>query len=128
MAKRVLIADDEEDKRKAYSFMVRRADSQAEQVIVDNGNDLEARAREAHFTGTPFTLILTDNTMPGMTGVQAVEEIRKYDSDTYIIMTSGDVAPLRTEKKALEAGVNEFYEKTQVSEIAAAVQRRLADS
>lgn len=62
-----------------------------------------------------FDLILTDQNMPLMTGIEMVEEIRRIDDDVYIIMitTESDKSSVI---KALKAGINSYIIKPFTSQ------------
>lgn len=57
-----------------------------------------------------FDLIVTDQTMPRMSGVEMVVEIRKFDSQTPIIMTTGYSDKI-DDSSAPQLGVNAFIPK-----------------
>src|SRR5215467_11731271 len=52
-----------------------------------------------------FDLIVTDFKMPKMNGVELIQEIRKSDRDTRIIMLSGFVEPLGLDEDSTGADV-----------------------
>lgn len=54
-----------------------------------------------------YGLIITDHNMPIVTGLQAIREIREYDTKTPILMISGS----NLEQFALEAGATRYLEK-----------------
>ena len=54
-----------------------------------------------------YGLVITDDTMPEMTGMQAIREIRKFEPNIPIIMVGGNDA----KASALEAGTNAYFEK-----------------
>lgn len=80
----VLVADDEESIR----YVIKR-------LLTDIGFkvELSANGREAldRFKrgDTPFTLVLLDLTMPGMTGAEAFSEIRKLNPGQKVLLMSG---------------------------------------
>jgi len=57
-----------------------------------------------------FDLIITDITMPGMTGVEFIERLRKTYCEIPIILCTG-FSELISEEKALSLGVNGFLKK-----------------
>ncbi len=82
------------------------------------------------FRQTPndFDAVITDYTMPQMTGDELAKKIRKIRSDIPIILCSGYIDQAM-EEKAHEANVNEFIRKPLTrQDIAFALQRILAKS
>lgn len=67
---RVLLADDQEDIRKLTTYQLERSGHQV--TSVSNGKDALDTARRAS-----FDVILLDEEMPGLTGVEVVSAIRK---------------------------------------------------
>ena len=62
-------------------------------TVVDNGPDALAAMRTAFENGSPFTIVLTDNMMPGMDGFTLVEQIRRHPelvSSTLMMLSSAD--------------------------------------
>jgi len=59
-------------------------------VACSQGADAVHQAAEAARNGSPFDVIILDVRMPpGMDGVQAGSEIRKFDSDVEIVFVTG---------------------------------------
>ncbi len=105
MTKKIIIADDEAINRNALKRQIRRLFSENVPQIreVDNGWDLV----KSVFEEMP-DLIITDNNMPNLDGVDAVKPIRFYAPTVPIILMSGYYS-IRTE--ALHAGASAFLEK-----------------
>jgi PAS domain S-box-containing protein len=79
------------------------------------------------FSGNPtgFDLVITDQTMPEMTGLQLVAEIRKFNSDIPIILCTG-YSEMVSEQSARYYGINKFLLKPVVfHDLALAVQEAL---
>jgi CheY-like chemotaxis protein len=57
---------------------------------VPNG---EAALRELHQNPNGYDVVLTDLSMPGISGLQLVYQIRKFRKDIPVIMTSGYISP-----------------------------------
>ncbi len=64
------------------------------------------------FLGNPdaFDLVITDMTMPDMTGVELAHEILRFRPETPIILVTG-YSDLITEKEALKMGIRRFLMK-----------------
>lgn len=61
----------------------------------------------------PFDLVLTDNQMPGATGMQFTKVLRIAGIDVPILMLSSDQGDLKY--RFFEAGGTEFFEKGDVA-------------
>jgi two-component system, NarL family, response regulator len=65
--------------------------------------------------------IILDQQMPGMTGVEALPELRRLAPNSVVVVLSGGPAP-ETERLALEAGADAFFAKgTRMSELIACI-------
>jgi signal transduction histidine kinase/CheY-like chemotaxis protein len=88
----------------------------------------DARAALASLEAMPqaYDVVLTDETMPGVTGTALAEAVRKARPSLPVILISGHTGPHLTEM-ALGAGVREVLRKPiQSRELAAALARVLA--
>jgi DNA-binding response OmpR family regulator len=76
----------------------------------------------------PYDLLLVDNWMPEMSGVQLTREIRKFDASTPILFYSG--AGYESDKKdAKEAGAQGYLVKPQgIAELVNEVARLIAEA
>jgi PAS domain S-box-containing protein len=64
----------------------------------------DAALRELRINPDKYDVVLTDLSMPGMSGLQLAEEIRKLRADLPVILTSGYVSP-EDQTRANQAGV-----------------------
>ncbi len=117
---KILFVDDEED----LAMM-------ADEMLTNLGYDViaktEAREALALFKLDPslFDLVITDQTMPGITGSELVKEILSIRTDMPIIMCTG-YSPLMDSDRATEAGVRGFVMKPLTrKEMAHAVRKAL---
>ncbi|MBI2142489.1 response regulator transcription factor [Candidatus Woesearchaeota archaeon] len=103
MTKKIILADDDAYVREALVPLIHHTVPGVEVVQVTNGRDLVARVRDGG-----FALVLTDNNMPDVGGLEAIREIREFDSEVpvYMLSSSG------IEKEALAAGATGFMVKT----------------
>lgn len=79
------------------------------------------------FKGNPagFDLLITDMTMPGITGLQLIKEVRAIRPDMPVILCTGYSDQIDDQKAEL-AGVNEFMIKPlSMQDIAGAIRRVL---
>ncbi|QTA87233.1 ATP-binding response regulator [Desulfonema magnum] len=74
-----------------------------------------------------FDLVITDMTMPGMTGVELSKALMDIRADIPIILCTG-FSEIITEEKAKAIGIDEYVMKPMLkSEIARAIRRTLGD-
>lgn len=119
MNRRILVADDDEAIREMTQEILEREHYVVDSV--DNGGSLVERAMS-----DSYNLILTDNHMPGMLGVDAVREIRAKDGPnrfTPIVMMTGVPGGRgdngyfeQIKEEARGAGVGEVLQKPFVFE------------
>lgn len=101
VGRRVLLVDDIETNLRVISGQVRRMGCRYE--TASNANEALARLQDGILNGDPFSIMLCDNLMPGMSGMQVANEVRKdpsFDGLLMLLMSSsrdkGDVALART--------------------------------
>jgi len=70
-----------------------------------------------------FQLVITDQTMPGMTGLEFAERIRAVRADLPVVLTSGYSSSLNPEQVQL-AGVREILSKPYTASMLAEVVHR----
>jgi CheY-like chemotaxis protein len=108
----VLIVDDEKATRELFSMYLRLQGLDIETA----GDGVEGLNK---FTSHPFDVVLTDIQMPHMDGLSLSKEIKKIQSQTaIIIMTGDDRLALQAESVAdfvlvKPFGLSELYEKLQ---------------
>lgn len=85
---KVLIMDDEEIVRDAVTSLLEYLGYQVETAA--EGRETLEKYIQAHTSGVPFDVVIMDLTIPGgMGGREAVRELRKYDPDARVIVSSG---------------------------------------
>jgi CheY-like chemotaxis protein len=117
---RVLLVDDEEALVTVTSESLKRLGY--EPIAFADGAlalaDFEKRPER-------FDAVVTDELMPGLTGTELAASLRRHRADLPIVLVSGYVGPLISERAA-SAGVNEVLKKpVQTRELAAALARVL---
>ncbi|MFC1523732.1 ATP-binding protein [Thermodesulfobacteriota bacterium] len=118
---RILIVDDEE-------IIVKME----EKMLVSLGYQVNCSTKPEQaletFAAHPenFDLIITDMTMPGMTGAELSQRILAVRPDTPVIMCTG-FSELINKDKAESIGIREFIMKPVVRKELAAVVRRVLD-
>jgi PAS domain S-box-containing protein len=117
---RVLVVDDEE-------ALVALASEVLKHLGYDPAGFTSAPAALAAFEADPdgFDAAIADEVMPDLTGTEFAAALRKRRVDLPIILASGYIGPMMTER-ALAAGVREILKKPfQSRELAAALARAL---
>ncbi|NOY45852.1 MAG: hybrid sensor histidine kinase/response regulator [Deltaproteobacteria bacterium] len=103
VAFRILLADDEKSLRDVMSRCLRRLGHQ----VVTAADGLEAWMR---FHESPFSIVVTDIRMPGLSGIELLERIRKEKPDTEVVLVSG-FGDTSVVIEALRHGASNFVEK-----------------
>jgi DNA-binding NtrC family response regulator len=104
MSEKILIVDDEPDMLKLLSMILRE---KTPYEVTTTNNPVEAV--ELAKTGD-FDLVITDLKMPGLDGLQLLEEVKKKDEDIpVIIITAYGTIDAATE--AIEKGGFDFITK-----------------
>lgn len=103
MAGHILLVDDEHDVRVALTRVLTRGGYEVEAVS-------EAKAALDALEGSSFDLLLTDVSMPGMTGLELLEAVRERSSALPAIVMSG-AGTIEFAVKALKLGAYDFIEK-----------------
>lgn len=75
-------------------------------AVFDNARE----ALEALRNGEPFDLLITDQSMPGMSGLQLAQEVRRLNKDLPVILITG-MYTAEDKKKIEEAGLTAFITK-----------------
>lgn len=120
-SERLLVVDDEAQLIKMMEKVFDRLGYEVQVCL----NPLEARDRVTQ-SPSPFDLVITDQTMPELTGLELVREIRAVHPHLPVILCTGysDVA---SSEAAQEAGIQAFVMKPVVVEELALTVRRLLD-
>jgi DNA-binding NtrC family response regulator len=120
---RILIVDDEPDAEALFRQRFRRRIRRGEYQLDFRASGAGALALLDAENPPGVALVLSDINMPGMTGIQLLEEIRKRWSDLPVCMITayGDRA---TESKAHDMGASAFLSKPIDFD---ALEGRLAD-
>lgn len=112
---RILFVDDEKNMVATIPPMLERLGYS----VIAKTNSLEALEV---FRGQPnaFNLVITDHTMPNITGADFAMEIRKIRADIPIILCTGFSESIN-EDKAIELGINAFlmkpFEKDKIARV-----------
>ncbi len=101
---KILIVDDESGIRESLQGVL--ADEGYETAALDSGEECLKVLRREHY----YELVLLDIWLPGIDGLQTLEEIRKLDDPPEVIMISGH-GTIETAVRATKLGAYDFLEK-----------------
>ena len=99
--KPIIIAEDYKDIRRIYVNIIKEL-SEAEIDEAGNGKELVEKVKQGD-----YSLVITDNSMPLMNGLEAITEIRKFNSSVPICMICAD----DIESEAIESGATDYIAK-----------------
>ncbi len=88
-----LVADDEKHTRVALSLILRKAGYQV--TTAEDGLEALRTVEGAAHGSTPFDLLVVDVQMPGLTGIEVVEEIGRLGATTPTLLITGYRCPER---------------------------------
>jgi CheY-like chemotaxis protein len=114
---RVVIADDSDEIRRLLDLILSEIDGIAISGKAKNGSEALQMVKEI----CP-DVILLDVSMPGKSGIEVLQEIRKDDQSTNIIMFTID-SQLR--EYCLNAGANHFFSKNEIGDLVDTLQKLL---
>lgn len=116
---KIIIADDDSAIRGVYRDVICSLSKNIEVDMVENGEDLVKKVRQNN-----YDLVITDNSMgPGIKGLEAIKEIRKFNQKVPICLASGD----NIEDVAFDAGASVYLPKPAMFEtLENAIRRYLA--
>ena len=100
---RILIAEDEKNISDLLVELLSQEDREI--VIVHNGMDAVRKLRE-----TPYDLLITDHTMPAMTGMKLSEEVLRIKPELPIILCTGFSESV-SEEEAFRQGIKKLIYK-----------------
>lgn len=105
-SRRILLVDDEEDLRRLYSDVLTGCGYQ-----VDTASDGDAGWKAIHtesYTADSYDLLVTDNTMPKLSGIGLIKKVRSAGLNLPVILASGNV-PDDTESLRLAAIIHKPF-------------------
>jgi len=117
---KILVVDDEEDARDLFNTILT---DEGYVVSLANGGDQALSL----FNSNPFNLVITDIKMPGMDGLQLLQEIRKTGSKTDVIMVTA-YGEVESYLKAMSLGAAEYINKpVRIKELKRIVHKVLTE-
>jgi EAL domain-containing protein (putative c-di-GMP-specific phosphodiesterase class I) len=113
---RILLVDDDQEVIRGVARALRR--NAFTVVTAGNGSEAAERLKESS-----FDVVLSDISMPGMTGIDLLRVVRQSDLDVPMILMTGSPT-LETATRAIQLGVLGYVIKpVDVSELVATVER-----
>lgn len=103
MTEKILIVEDELNLRKLLSIILSQQHYQV--ITVDNAEEAMSIIQQQ-----PIDLILMDNRLPGMSGLDALKQIKKADPETFVILMTA-YAGVDTAVEALKLGAIDYIVK-----------------
>ncbi|HVO74404.1 MAG TPA: sigma-54 dependent transcriptional regulator [Ignavibacteriaceae bacterium] len=103
MSERILVVDDEEIIRESLSYVLKKEGYTVEEAA--NG-----KAALDKLLQEPFDLVITDLEMPVMKGIRLLEEVKKLNIQTYVIIITA-YGSLDSAISALRAGASDYILK-----------------
>jgi two-component system response regulator (stage 0 sporulation protein F) len=100
---RILVVDDEEGARELFNTIL--TDEGYEVTLANNGQDALSR-----MVNGAYDLVVTDIKMPGMDGLQLLQELRKTGSQVDVIMVTA-YGEVESYLKAMSLGAAEYINK-----------------
>lgn len=120
-ALRVLCLEDSPADAELALAALEQAGLRCEMAVVQTRPEFEAR-----FAAGNWALVLADYRLPGYTGLEALEHVRRSDPMLPFILVSGALGEERA-VEALRAGATDFVLKGSLARLAPAVQRALEE-
>jgi DNA-binding response OmpR family regulator len=120
VAYRILVVDDNHEVRRMITASIKTLDAEIDVLDVPS-------AEEALFINAslPLDLVVIDFRLPGMSGLEMVDKLRKRKPETKIILVTG-VDDLVTRQHISEAGADAyFFKPIEISNFLEAVKRCL---
>jgi two-component system response regulator (stage 0 sporulation protein F) len=117
---KILVVDDEEDARDLFNTILT---DEGYAVSLANGGEQALSL----FNNNPYNLVITDIKMPGMDGLQLLQEIRKTGSKTDVIMVTA-YGEVESYLKAMSLGAAEYINKpVRIKELKRIVHKVLTE-
>ncbi len=119
---RILIVEDSEDDTLLL----------VDQLEIDGGQSVDWQRVETEKALTEalqqhWDVVLSDYTMPHLSGMRALDVVREYDIDLPFIFVSGTIGE-NTAVKAMKSGAQDYVMKGNLSRLAPAVARELEEA
>lgn len=119
---RILLVEDCVEDELLISRQLRKGDLAFQLARVDRRTDLEVA-----LCGSEWDLVISDHSLPGFSGLEALELVRKHSTHLPFILVSGMIGEA-TAVEAIRAGANDYLLKQNLIRLVPAVQRAVRES
>ena len=118
---RILLAEDDEQTRALVRMLL-----ESSRYVVTEAADGESALAHAEATKEPFDLLLTDVIMPGISGIDLADKMRRQDPQISILFMSGYLDDLSVGTDILDQEHNVVFKPFEGAEIRNRIERVLA--
>ncbi len=119
---RILVVEDSPDDAELLMLELRRSGYAPHVVRVET---LERLSVELE--AQPWDIVLSDFSLSGFTGLQALEVLKSTGKDIPFILMSGTVGE-ETAVRAMKAGAHDFFLKDRMARLGSAIERELREA
>jgi two-component system cell cycle sensor histidine kinase/response regulator CckA len=119
---RVLVAEDSEDDLLLVLRMIRQGGFDPVWQRVQSAEGMRAALASGR-----WDIVIADHSMPGFTGLEALELTRRHDADLPFLLVSGTVGE-QIAVDAMRAGARDYLMKGHLARLAPAIRRELDEA
>jgi diguanylate cyclase (GGDEF)-like protein/PAS domain S-box-containing protein len=119
---RVLFVEDSQPDVELLALRLRKAGYELRHERVESAEGLEKALARG-----PWDAILSDFTIPGFGGLEALALLRKYDPNLPFIVVSGSIGEARA-VEAMKAGASDYVSKDKPDRLIPVLRRELAEA
>lgn len=124
--KHILLVDDESSFRFSIGVVLRMAGFRL--CEAGDGHEALRRFHDARIRETPVDLVLTDVRMPGMAGIELIDEIRRHEPGVPIVVVTCCNEPCDAEELRIRGCRDAIAKPFDPTELVRLVRRVLEDS
>ncbi len=119
---KILIVDDVPDDAELVAVQLKQQGIKFSWKYVNNAQKLKNA-----LTDDVWDIVITDYSMPGFDGIEALRMVNKYDDDLPVIMVSGTIGE-DVAVEAMKKGVHDYLMKNNLLRLGPAVSREIKDA
>ena len=119
---KILIVDDVPDDAELVAVQLKQQGIKFSWKHVDNAQKLKNA-----LTDETWDIVITDYSMPGFDGIEALKIVNEYDEDLPVIMVSGTIGE-DVAVEAMKKGVHDYLMKNNLLRLGQAVLREIKDA
>ncbi len=119
---RTLIVEDSEDDAALVVRELKRGGFDVDHIRVDTSEALSTALAESQ-----WDIVISDYSMPGFSGAEALKILRAMDTETPFVFVSGTLGE-ETAVDALKSGAQDYVIKGKLARLVPAIQRELRDA